>query len=129
MDNPQFVLSLSTDGAQTQDTLNDAPRARATMGQPLGQIGPRSAGSDASSVAETFVTVRVIEEVKQSARGAPSWTERTAQIPKLGVVVVRPGGNGDTVDDTKRQAETSGSADIVNTIELMCQNSSYRSAD
>ena len=126
MDNPQFVLSLSTDGAQTRDTLNDGPRARATMGPALGQIGPRSAVSDtdhASSVAETFITLRVIEEIKQNARGAPSWTERIAQIPKLGLVVVRPGGNANTVDDNKRQTEMSRSADdiIVSPIELMSE--------
>jgi hypothetical protein len=84
MNNPQFVLSVT----------NDGPRARAPIDRPLEYVGTRSTGGDktnAGDLAETFITLRVIEEVKKAARGAPSWTERIEHIPKLGIVVVRLG--------------------------------------
>lgn len=85
MNNPQYVLST------------DAPAASSAVGSGGGRlpglIGPRGSSEPSDDDAVTYVTLRLVEGLRKVARGAPALPERVDRIPKLGMVVIRVGGN------------------------------------
>ena len=125
MDNPQFVLSCaSAVGGTAAGAAASAVSVSGGDAVPRGerQVGPGSACCSGNQTKEdddavtTYITLRLVEEVKKRARGSPAWTERVERVPKLGVVVLRPGG-----DDTAAAASDTDTAAAAAVVDPRCR--------